>query len=41
MIINNKQTNLIFNKWLWLRSGSGPSWKRSTPAPLLPIFKIR
>jgi len=33
--INNKQSNLIFKKWLRLQSSSGPSLKKSTPAPLL------
>ena len=39
IIINNKQSNLLLKNWLRLHSG--PSLKKSTPAPLLfsKIFK--
>ena len=34
-MIKNKQSNLLSKNWLRLHSGSGPSLKKSTPAPLL------
>jgi len=33
--VNNQQSNLLLKNWLRLHSGSGPSFEKSTPAPLL------